>query len=138
MYLMTEYFSLWHNNVQLQITQREEALQLMEQQRSNFKVKSSFQTWRRLFRATIVARYIQVLRINLLRVADFHSFGILVNLWIQIFNQNQNSIHNLHADAQNESRNSKLMNKQNLKKKLFTGIHVEVHSSDTCLWKSFF
>jgi hypothetical protein len=44
-------------NVQVQISEREEAIQLMEQQRSIAMVNSSFQLWRRLFRATVVARY---------------------------------------------------------------------------------
>ncbi|XP_076085843.1 uncharacterized protein LOC143056610 isoform X2 [Mytilus galloprovincialis] len=64
MYLMREYFKLWHRNIHQQIPEREEAIQLMEQQRANFKVKSSFQSWRRLFRATIVARENQKLLVR--------------------------------------------------------------------------
>lgn len=83
MYLMREYFTLWLKNVQVQISEREEAIQLMEQQRSIAMVNSSFQLWRRLFRATVVARYRHYCIVSLLqknvRVPNSKEIFFLVN-----------------------------------------------------------
>ncbi|KAJ8320383.1 hypothetical protein KUTeg_001970 [Tegillarca granosa] len=54
--LLKYYFDLWFTNIQQQITEREEVTILMEQQRSVNLIKSSFTSWRRHFRATLVAR----------------------------------------------------------------------------------
>ncbi|KAJ8319861.1 hypothetical protein KUTeg_001448 [Tegillarca granosa] len=54
--LLKYYFDLWFTNIQQQITEREEVTILMKQQRSVNLIKSSFTSWRRHFRATLVAR----------------------------------------------------------------------------------